>query len=75
MSLLGLLGAGFLVATAGIPPNPGRQTPPPGLEDRARKVSEQAPAFELPAASGGSVALAQALKGGPVAVVFYRGFW
>ena len=77
MSLIGLLGAGVasVVAMAGIPPNPGRQTPPPGLEERARKAGEPAPEIALPDDAGKSFALAQALKKGPVAVVFYRGFW
>jgi len=34
-----------------------------------------APAFALPAQDGHTVALADALAGGPVMLVFYRGFW
>ena len=80
MSIIGLLGAGLLeaallVGAAGIPPNPGRPTPPPGLEERARKTGEQAPPIVLPGSSGGTFALKDALGRGPVALVFYRGFW
>ena len=75
MSLIGLLGAGAVLAAGGFPPKAGRPTPPPGLEERARKAGEPAPALELTDNTGKSFALAQALKKGPVAVVFYRGFW
>ena len=80
MSIIGLLGAGWLgagllVGAGGIPPNPGRPTAPPGLEERARKIGEQAPPILLPDSSGATFALKEALRRGPVALVFYRGFW
>ena len=68
------LGA-LMVAAGGIPPNPTRQTPPSGLEAGARKVGDEAPSFKLPAADGSSFDLHKHLKAGPVAIVFYRGFW
>jgi peroxiredoxin len=34
-----------------------------------------APAFALPAQDGTQVSLASALARGPVALVFYRGYW
>ncbi len=34
-----------------------------------------APAFALTAQDGGTVVLADALRHGPVALVFYRGYW
>lgn len=42
----------------------------PGLE-----VGSTAPDFELPAAAGGSVRLADKLADGPVVLSFYRGAW
>jgi hypothetical protein len=65
----------LLVSMAGLPPNPTRQSPQPGLATTARAVGEEAPLFELPQAEGGTFSLKQALARGPVAVVFYRGFW
>ena len=38
-------------------------------------VGERAPDFVLPAATGGTVALADRLTAGPVVLVFYRGAW
>ena len=45
-------------------------TSPATLADR-----ELAPAFSLPAQDGAPVSLAGAIAGGPVALVFYRGYW
>lgn len=72
-----LLGAAAASAapSSGIPPNPTRQTPPPGIEANAKKAGDEAPAFKLPAADGKSFELGEHLKTGPVAIVFYRGFW
>lgn len=36
---------------------------------------ELAPGFALPAQNGTQVSLAGALASGPVALVFYRGYW
>jgi peroxiredoxin len=49
-----------------------------GAGDRfvgALRVGDRAPAFTLPDARGGDVALADLLAGGPVVLVFYRGGW
>lgn len=46
-----------------------------GIEERALKVGDKAPAFTLPDATGTPVSLAQLLKKGPAIVVFYRGGW
>ena len=69
------LGALLVAAAGGIPSNPTRQTPPRGLEAGAKKVGDEAPSFKLQAADGSSFDLREHLKSGPVAVVFYRGFW
>ena len=41
----------------------------------ALKVGQQAPDFELPSVDGGTVALTDELRGGPVVLTFYRGSW
>ena len=49
-----------------------------GAGDRfvgALRVGDRAPAFTLPDARGGDIALADLLAGGPVVLVFYRGGW
>ncbi len=58
-----------------LPPNPGRPTPPPGIESRAVAVGAPAPAISLPATTGGTWALASARDAVPVVLVFYRGDW
>ena len=45
-------------------------TAPATVADR-----ELAPAFTRPAQDGAPVSLAGALAAGPVALVFYRGYW
>lgn len=45
------------------------------LAPTALKIGEQAPGFQLPLASGGSVSLQQLRQQGPVAIIFYRGHW
>ncbi len=46
-----------------------------GVEDRALKVGDLAPAFTLPNANGRPVALVELLTKGPVILTFYRGVW
>lgn len=46
-----------------------------GIEDRAEKVGDRAPAFVLPDAIGRRVALDDPLQAGPVVAIFYRGAW
>ena len=46
-----------------------------GVEERALKVGQQAPNFELPDMGGHKVSLAQLHAEGPLALVFYRGLW
>jgi hypothetical protein len=58
-----------------LPPNPGRSTPPPGIEARAVAVGAPAPAISLASTSGGTWTLARARDAGPVVLVFYRGDW
>ena len=68
--------AGALAAgAADRPPNPGRTSPPPGIEKRAIPVGARAPAVSLPVATGGTWDLAGALRTGPAVLVFYRGDW
>lgn len=44
--------------------------------DRAQVADhDAAPAFSLTAQDGRTVVLADALRHGPVALVFYRGYW
>jgi hypothetical protein len=73
---------GVIVGTAGaadrpsnLPPNPGRPSPPPGINDHAVAVGARAPAFSLPIATGGSWDLSSAISSGPAVLVFYRGDW
>lgn len=46
-----------------------------GQADRALTVGDRAPAFRLPTATGGTVALTDLLADGPVVLTFYRGAW
>jgi peroxiredoxin len=46
-----------------------------GIEARARKAGDSAPAFTLPNAHGALVSLADFVHSGPVILVFYRGVW
>jgi len=46
-----------------------------GIVDKAKKVGEQAPMFELPNVAGQPVKLEDLLKQGPVVLVWYRGAW
>jgi peroxiredoxin len=46
-----------------------------GMERDALGAGDRAPAFELPSASGGRVALEALLTQGPVVLTFYRGAW
>ena len=62
-------------AAAEMPEHGTRLTPPPALETSALKVGDRAPPFNLPASGGGTFGLAEALRRGPVALVFYRGSW
>jgi peroxiredoxin len=46
-----------------------------GVTDKALKVGDKAPDFELPGASGKKVKLSELLARGPVVVTWYRGGW
>ncbi len=46
-----------------------------GVLERALKVGDTAPMFELPGADGVMVNFAEVLKSGPAVVSFYRGAW
>lgn len=70
-----LLAFPVVALAAGVPPNPRRASPPPGIEESAVKVGAVAPTFELEATTGTKVSLKSALERGPAVVVFYRGFW
>jgi len=64
--ILGLL----LLMAAAPPSNPMRQSPPPGLGQRALPAGATAPVFTLPDANGSKWSLH-----GPAVLVFYRGHW
>ena len=64
--MLGML----MMLAAAAPPNPGRATPPPGLEARALAVGAVAPELSLPEAGGGQWKMQR-----PAVLVFYRGHW
>lgn len=46
-----------------------------GIEERALKVGQRAPDFQLPDFEGNQVSLAQLRADGPLALIFYRGLW
>jgi hypothetical protein len=75
LALAGVVAAGAADQPPNLPPNPGRPTPPPGIESRAIAVGARAPAISLPATAGGTWDLAGALRTGPAVLVFYRGDW
>lgn len=60
----------LMMMAAALPPNPKRESPPPGLEERALPAGASAPASTLPDANGGNWSLH-----GPAVLVFYRGHW
>ena len=75
LATAGALAAGAADRPPNLPPNPGRTSPPPGIEKRAIPVGARAPAVSLPVATGGTWDLAGALRTGPAVLVFYRGDW
>jgi hypothetical protein len=62
-------------APSRVPPAARRQAPPPGIESLALAVGASVPRVTLPASTGGSWSLSEALRRGPVVLVFYRGDW
>src|SRR6516225_6239952 len=46
-----------------------------GLAERAMHAGEQAPAFQLRDGYGGAFSSREALRRGPIVLVFYRGIW
>ena len=68
-------GVALLCGAADMPEHATRLSPPPALEKSALKIGESAPAFKLPDAGGGTFVLSEALRQGPVVLVFYRGSW
>ncbi len=46
-----------------------------GIEERALKVGQRAPDFELPDFGGNQVSFAQLRADGPLALIFFRGHW
>jgi hypothetical protein len=60
----------LMMMAAALPPNPKRESPPPGVEQRALPVGAIAPALTLPDSNGGEWSLH-----GPAVLVFYRGHW
>ena len=46
-----------------------------GMEERALKVGQRAPDFELSDMAGNQVSLAQLHADGPLALIFFRGRW
>jgi len=70
-----LVGCGAMFKMMGLPPNPTRESPPPGISEKALAVGSHAPELSLPALSGSTWSLQGALAKGPVVLVFYRGHW
>ena len=60
----------LMLKAASLPPNPTRESEPPGIETRALAVGTTAPGFTLPDANGGRWRLH-----GPAVLVFHRGHW
>lgn len=60
----------LMMMAAALPPNPGREAAPPGIEARALPVGAAAPSFTLPDSAGG-----QWTRRGTAVLVFYRGHW
>lgn len=57
------------------PPNATRESPPPGIEQRAIAPGAIAPEVSLDSTSGAPWSLPRSLESGPVVLVFYRGDW
>ena len=70
-----LTGCAVVLKAAGYPPYATRTAPPPGLATKALAVGAAAPEFTLATSEGGSWALGEAVREGPVVLVFYRGAW
>lgn len=60
----------LMLMSAALPPNPGRESPPPGLEQRALPIGAAAPDLTLPDAKG-----ERWTRRGAAVLVFYRGHW
>ena len=46
-----------------------------GFQERALKVGQRAPDFEIPDFEGNQDSLARLRSGGPLALIFFRGLW
>lgn len=58
-----------------VPPQATRRTPPPGIAGRALGEAQAAPDFALPGSPARPTRLADALREGPVFLLFFRGHW
>jgi hypothetical protein len=68
-------GCAGMFRAMGLPPNPARETLPPGIETRALAVGADAPEFSLLSATGDHWTLSEKRQSGPVVLAFYRGHW
>lgn len=76
MVVLGLgSGCSAMFRAMGLPPNPARETLPPGIEQSALAVGADAPDFWLLSATGERWTLSEKRQSGPVVLTFYRGHW
>ena len=71
---LGLAGCSLRVP-GGFPLGGARDSPPPGLAEKALPLGAAAPDFTLPDAHGQPIQLSALLRQGPVVALFYRGRW
>jgi len=72
---LAMAGVALLCSAADMPEHATRLSPPPALGKNALRTGDKAPPFELPVAGNGIFVLSEALRRGPVVLVFYRGSW
>ncbi len=73
-SLCLLTGCTVVQKLTDFPPQARRTTPPVGLE-HALAEGATAPDFSVALTGGTRFVLAEALRRGPVVLVFYRGHW
>lgn len=77
LSALGAAGFGTYayLSRDRLPPQATRRTPPPGIAGRALAQAQEAPDFTLPGSPATPTRLADALRRGPVLLLFFRGHW
>lgn len=74
-ALASLTGCATMYTAMGYPPNPRRESPPPGVPASAVAADKPMPDGTLRDDKGATVQLSTAAREAPLLLVFYRGAW